>query len=392
MMTSPDQSPARMLKTSMLSPRRQAASLMLVLFLGLAALAIHASPLSAHSLEASLQESAEQALFDARADTWASVVVEGQVATLSGQAPSRTARQQARTAVARASWAGGAVAGGVTRVIDDTRLAFEGEEVRLAADLVSGRLTLTGFAPDAESADRVRERAERLFPGGSDVTLRIAPGSAPAGWDPAVRLMLAELARLDYGGGRVAEGRIALTGLASNAQTLGTVRAAFDAPPQGYSAAALVRTDGGEFDSVVSDAGLCDLLIEAALGAGAVAFTPGGATLSPGTASVLRRAGRVFDSCQSEPLGVAVRAEGDEPRDEALALERAEAIIAAMSVAGVDPARFLAESAPSDADTAFRLRLRAPAPEPGVPDETTLDPADGEAAPSPTEPAEAREG
>lgn len=345
-----------------LSPRRKAALIIAALLLVLGALAIYASPLSAHSLERRLASAAEEALFAVRADDWAQVQIDGQVATLTGQAPSRAARETAVLAVSRASWAGGAVAGGITRVIDETRLAFEGEDVRLRADLSGGRLTVHGFAPDAQAVEQVRSRAERLFPGRADVTLRIAPGSARDGWDGAVRFLLAELARLDYGGGAVADGRIALTGLASSAQTLDTVRAAFNAPPAGFQAAALVRVDGGNFFSSVDDARLCELLIEAAMGEGRVSFTPGRATLASGSQDVLRRAGRVFEACSVEPLIVAVRAEADAQDAEALALERAESIIAAMVDAGVDRGRFLAESAPADAGAAFRVSLQARTP------------------------------
>lgn len=371
-----------------LSPRRKAGLIIAALLLVLGTLAIYASPLSAHSLERRLALAAEDALYAIRADDWVRMEANGQTIILSGQAPSRAAKDAAIQAVSRASWAGGAVAGGVTRVIDEIRLAYEGEEVRLRADLSGGRLAVTGFAPDAEAAEQVRARAERLFPGRAEVDLRIAPGSARDGWDGAVRFMLAELARLDHGGGRVAEGRIALTGLASSAQTLDTVRAAFDAPPSGFLASAFVRVDGGEFEASVDDARLCDLLIEAAIGEGRVSFTPGRATLATGSQSVLRRAGRVFQSCRAEPLVVAVRAESAGEEAEALALERAEAIISAMAEAGVDRDRFLAESAPVDAGSAFRLGVQAAA------EVTTSDEsADGEAAPAQTEtPGDAIEG
>lgn len=386
------------------SPRRKAAAIILAAFLLLGSAAIYAGPLSAHTLERRLAFAAEEAIYAVRADSWARMSMEGQTVILSGQAPTRAARDEALRALSRASWAGGAVAGGITRVVDETRLAHEGEAVRLAADLVSNRLTLTGFAPDAESVERITERAERLFPGRADVTLRIAPGSAQDDWDAAVRLMLVELARLDHGGGRVADGRIALTGLASNAQTLNAVRRAFANAPEGYLASALVRTDGDTFTARIADARLCELLIDSAVGAGSAAFTPGRAVLSPGSSSVLRRAGRVFAACEAGPLAVAVRAEDETPAGEALALERAEAIIAAMAEAGAPRDRFLAESAPSDSDTAFRLRLPVPGTGMGAtPDDTSedtpedtpenTDPDSDAAAPDePEDAAQAREG
>lgn len=365
----------------MISPRRQAAAIAFLLFFGLGALAIYtANPMSAHSLERRLAFAAEEALYAARAEDWVRMRIDGQTVTVFGQAPSRAAREAAVTAVRRASWAGGLVAGGVTRVVDETRLAYQGEEVRLSAHLSNARLQLTGFAPDAAARQRVIERAERLFPGRAEVELRIAPGSGPEGWDRAVRLLLAEMARLDHGSGRIADERIALTGLASNAQTLATVGQAFDAPPRGYLAAALLRVDGGEFEGRVEDARLCEMLVDAAIGAGSVGFAPGRASLTAGAAGVLRRAGRVFAQCDAAPLIVAVRAEAQTEEAEALALERAEAIIAALAGAGVDRAQFLAESTPPDADMAFRLSVAA-AQAPVTPSEPdAVDGAAGEAS------------
>lgn len=370
------------MKPLTLSPRRKAVLIIAALFLVLGSLAIYASPLSAHSLERRLALAAEEALYGVRADEWVRMEIDGQVITLSGQAPSRAARDEAVLVVSRASWAGGAVAGGVTRVVDEIRLAHEGEAVRLSADLTAGRLVLQGFAPDADAAQQVRALAERLFPGRAEVDIRIAPGSAQAGWSGAVRLMLSELARLDYGAGRVADGRVVLIGLAANTQTLNAVRAAFNAPPAGFGAAALVRLDGGEFSGELADPVLCDLMLDAALGQGRVGFTPGRPTLTSSSQGVLRRAGRVFALCQAEPLVVAVRAESADEGAEALALERAEAIIAAMAEAGVARERFTAESAPADAASALALSVREPAPAEGddVAGETAPDTMETEAS------------
>jgi len=344
----------------MLSPRRKTALVALALFFLLGGLAIHASPLSASSLEARLKEAADSALYRIRADEWAQVRMEGQRAVLTGLAPSRQARDAALEAVAGASWAGGVVAGGVTRVIDETRLAGRERIFGIRAYYASGRLTLSGNAPDAAAAARIEALAQRLFPGAS-VTLTLAPGGAPEAWEAAVRLMLAELSLLDNGAGLINADRIALTGLAANAQTAGSVRAAFETPPGEFLAAALVRTDGGRFDVRVEDAALCEMLIRGALGPRPVAFSPGLAELAPNTASALRRAGAAYEACVPEPLVIAVRAEEAGGDAEALALARAEAVADAMAPQAQARARLLALSAPADAAEALRFSVTAPA-------------------------------
>ncbi len=353
-----------------LSPRRQTALIAVILFFALGFLAIGASPLSARSLEQRLQTAAEEALRGVDADRWATVTMNGQVATLSGLAPDRQAQEQALDAVASASWAGGVVAGGVTQVIDQTRQALEENPIQFRAEKAAGRVQISGLAPDAATVDRIEALARRLFAGGADVDMQLAPGSAPEGFEVTVQLVLSELTRLDSGAARIAHERYVLTGLAPDSATAIRARQAIARGVESFQGAALVRTDAGGFGVEIDDPVHCRLLIEAAQGLRPVSFAPGGAGLSSGSIANLRRAGAAFDACDTGALIVAVRAEGTETADEALALARAEAVIEAMAAAGASRELFLAESAPQDADRALRFEL-APVPaEPTDPEQT----------------------
>lgn len=340
----------------MLSPRRKVLLSGAIAFLILAGLAIYASPLSANNLEARLQRAADQALYDVRAEEWARVEMNGQVATLTGLAPSREAQARAIESVRRASWAGGVVAGGITKVIDDIRLDVEEGAFQLRADLVGGRLTLTGFAPDAAGQARLNELAELLFPGRASVDLRLAPGAAPQGWEAAARLMLGELARLDTGAALMAGERLAVTGLSTNPQTVNSVRAAMQDAPGGFVSAALVRAPGGTYRSRIEDARLCEAAISAALGPRPVAFSPGSAELTEASRNTLRRAGDVFARCETEPLNVAVRLNAQEG-GETLAMERARSVISALRAAGTGASRFEAAVLPADAPSAIAFSI-----------------------------------
>lgn len=362
---------------AMLSPRRQTALISLTLFVGLGALAIHASPLSAGALEARLQERADDALRAIRADDWASVELNGQTAILTGLAPNRREQDAALEALAGADWAGGVVAGGVTEVIDQTRLARESAAVQFNADLAGGRVVIRGLAPDAAMIDAIEAEARRLFTAGADVELTLAPGSAPEGFEVAVRLLLSELSRLDVGGGRITRDRMVLTGLAANSAAATQARLSIERGAGGFDGAALVRTDGGRFTTTIEDALHCRLLIEAALGADPIAFAPGGDRLTETSAASLRRAGAVFAACSASPLVIAVRAEGEQAAAEALALARAEAVIEAMAAAGAERERFLAESAPPEAERALRFDLAAPPADAEPESETDPEPTQG---------------
>ncbi|MCP2669905.1 BON domain-containing protein [Maricaulaceae bacterium EIL42A08] len=353
-----------------LSPRRQTALIAVILFFALGFLAIGASPLSARSLEQRLQAAAEEALRGVDADRWATVSLSGQVATLSGLAPDRQAQAQALDAVSSASWAGGVVAGGITRVLDQTRQAREEAPVQFSAEKAAGRVQISGLAPDAATVDRIEALARRLFAGGADVQMQLAPGSAPDGFEVTVQLVLSELTRLDSGAARISRERYVLTGLAPDSATAIRARQAIARGVESFQGAALIRTDAGDFGVEINDPVHCRLLVEAAQGSRPVSFSPGGAGLTSGSTANLRRAGAAFDACNAGSLIVAVRAEGADTSDEVLALARAEAVIEAMSAAGPARELFLAESAPQDADRALRFAL-APAPvEPTEPEQT----------------------
>ncbi|WBQ13376.1 hypothetical protein L2D00_01510 [Hyphomonadaceae bacterium BL14] len=349
----------------MLSPRRKAALIAFAGFIVLGALSIHASPMSASNLQARLQSDAQAALVRVRADSWADVSMNGQVATVTGRAPSREARDRALTAVSRAAWAGGVVAGGVTRVIDETHLASQDDEFGLRADKVRGRLIVRGQAPDADAEARLRDLVAELSPGGAVVELTLAPGSAPEGWERAARLLLQELARMDNGAGMIRRDRLAITGLAPNAPTVNAIRAAFSVPPGDFRTAALVRTDGGGFDVAVRDARLCEMLAASALGADALSFAPGTSRFTSGSRSqaAASRAGRAFAACEDVAMSVAVRAEADADTAEGLALSQAETVIAAMVAGGADAARLSALALPSDAPEQLRFLATSVGPD-----------------------------
>lgn len=341
----------------MLSPRRKAALIAFAGFVALGALAIHASPMSASNLEARLQSDAQAALVRVRADGWADVRMNGQVATVTGRAPSREARDRVLTAVSRAAWAGGVVAGGVTRVIDETHLASQDDEFGLRADKVRGRLIVRGQAPDADAEARLRTLVAELSPSGAVVELTLAPGSAPEGWERAARLLLQELARMDNGAGMIRRDRLAITGLAPDARTVNAIRAVFSVPPGDFRTAALVRTDGGEFDATVRDARLCEMLAASALGADALSFAPGTSRFTSNSRSqaAASRAGRAFAACEDVAMSVAVRAEADSAEAEGLALSQAETVIGAMVAGGADASRLSALALPSEAPEQLRF-------------------------------------
>ncbi|MCH8489648.1 MAG: hypothetical protein LAT81_06915 [Oceanicaulis sp.] len=177
---------------------------------------------------------------------------------------------------------------------------------------------------------------------------------------------------MDNGAGMIRRDRLAITGLAPDARTVNAIRAAFSVPPGDFRTAALVRTDGGDFDVTVRDARLCEMLAASALGGDALSFAPGTPRFTSGSRSesAASRAGRAFAACENVAMSVAVRAEADADASEGLALSQAETVIAAMVAGGADAARLSALALPSDAPEQLRFLATSVGPggEPLAPD------------------------
>lgn len=314
---------------SNLTPRQIVWLTGIIGFLVLSSLAIYASPMSAATLQTRLQDAAEDALYDVRADEWAEVEMNGQVAIVTGLAPDPEARDLALDAVSRAAWAGGVVAGGVTKVIDQTRVGSTAEAFQVRVDLTAGRIAIRGVVPDVAGRDRLEVIAERYFPSRVTMNVQMAPGSAPSRWELASRLMIGELARLDAGTALMETERFVVTGVAPDEQTVQSVRQTLATSVPGFSSVGMVRAPGARHETPVADARLCETVIRASLSPRPISFTPGTATLNDASHNSLRRAGDSFEQCQAGRLVIYVRAQ---PGDggAVLAQERAEAVKAAM--------------------------------------------------------------
>ncbi|MEO1040582.1 MAG: hypothetical protein AAFX09_13685 [Pseudomonadota bacterium] len=359
----------------MVTPRQRILLIAAGAFVALGVLGIHAGPSSAGSLQSRLQVSAETALEEAGHAGWAELRLSGQVAYLSGLAPDEAARDEALAEVKSAAWAGGIVAGGITRVHDDIRLAGMPQGAVLSADVSAGRLVLTGFAPDAESRDQIAFTAERLFAGRADVSLRLAPGAAPVGWEAAVRLLLGEVARVETGSARLRGDRMTLFGQAANAQTARSITAEFSRAPGVFQTAALVRQAGSRYSAIIEDGPLCALMAEAALGEHRTGFDAETGAVAPGSRAALARAAAALGQCRGDyAIGVQAPAQAGED-----AAARSEAVMAALIEAGVAPDRLRVAAADSagEARPVFTVFEGA-----ALSEDTPLSENSGEAAPS----------
>ena len=297
------------------------------------------SPLSVFGLQERLETSAAAALAQ-REHNWAHVDVRGQVAVLSGAAPSAAARDDARRTVLRSTWSGGVVAGGISRVRDETTQAREETGFAFRADLLNGRVLIRGDATDAASRDAIAEFARATFPAGADADLTLIPGGAPsAEWEDAAKRLLGQLARLDRGAIVLDGQQGGIIGQAANPQVAQSVATALSLLPEPYRAAIAVTPAGGVQLAEIPDAAACEAVVGAALGWNALRFDQGSAAPSPLSELALRRVGEVFSACGGETrLNVLIR-RVDSQND--LAQERAQTVQTLLEAGGADADRLL---------------------------------------------------
>ncbi len=258
-------------------------------------------PFSIGAIEARLQAGAEDAL-SLRGHDWAHVRMDGQTAIVTGAAPTDTARADALSTVAASTWSGGRVAGGVTRVIDETVDARLEQGFVFRADVaLNGRVLLRGDATDAAARNALTQYAETQFTHGADTDLTLVPGgSASPAWEEAATRLLGQLARLDRGALVLQSDYGVLVGEASNPQTIQSVAAALRNLPEPYQGAWLLTPAGMPAEVHIPDVAACAAIIRAAQGADTLRFDRQGSSPSPLTAVSLRRVGRVFQACPAD--------------------------------------------------------------------------------------------
>lgn len=271
-------------------------------------------PFSVGAIESRLAAGAREAL-TLRGHDWASVRMDGQRAILTGAAPDDEARADALATVLASTWSGGVVAGGVTRVVDETLEARLQSGFIFRADVaMNGRVLVRGDATDAGARDAIASYAAANFPQGADTDLTLVPGgSASPDWEEAAKRLLGQLARLDRGAAVLRGEQGALVGDAPNPQVAQSVSQALGTMPEPFRAASVVTPSGAPAVVRVEDVAACSAVILAAQGTETLRFERAGSAPSPFTSVALRRVGRMFAACpDGAAMTVSIRRESDD--------------------------------------------------------------------------------
>jgi OOP family OmpA-OmpF porin len=196
---------------------------------------VYQSPHSAANLQKVLQENAVTAL-DAYGMDWAKVEMDGQLAGLSGEAPSMDAAVNAEQVLLesspvggeRAIGAGGVLFGGITRVENMlSEAAPVSPYVWRVTKAENGHFVLSGHVPSVAIREGLLEEVDLVSVDGKVEDQMVLAAGAPAGnWQGIARLSVLQLAELSAGDAHFEDNVLTLSGVAMDDDVRARVTAA----------------------------------------------------------------------------------------------------------------------------------------------------------------------
>ena len=213
---------------------------LIIVLIGVFSIHIDFLPGSAVSAQQRLLDRSSAAINNAGAG-WAAVELDGQKATLLGEAPNETAATSLSLTVSTAAGPGGVVLGGVTAIDSASITVFEGppraDPFIWIAELQGDQLLLSGYAPSQNARDAVFQLAAMRF-GEKEISgdLEVASGSPPEDqWLSAVSVSLQALARMESGGVEANGASFVANGVARDAARAATISKLMDSITNGLT-------------------------------------------------------------------------------------------------------------------------------------------------------------
>jgi len=205
--------------------------------------------------------------------SWAQVKMDGQVAILTGVAPSEADRDDLKLVVRAAAGPGGPWLGGITQVRDAMTVAPAKKPYTWSAKReADGRLSLSGYVPGQRFRQAISVEARKLFPAGVEDTTTIAAGNPTGPWADTAIWSLRQLSQLQAGDADFVDGVITVRGQATTAEAQAGIYA---------SAKTLARSYQGIADITVSSAPVALPEVPEESAAALTPATPSAQGLSP---------------------------------------------------------------------------------------------------------------
>ncbi len=321
---------------------------------------------SVQSVESDLQAKAEAALTRAGAK-WARVKLNGQIATLTGEAPSQVDRDDLRIAVRGAAGPGGPWLGGITQVRDEMTTAADKKPYWWAAKRgADGRVSLAGYVIGQRVRQAVRAEARKLFPTGVDDTTTVAAGHPAGPWEETVVWALRQLSLMQAGEARFEGSVITLRGQARDAEVQKAIYASakalkrYEGIAEVTLAAAVALPEAPEESapsapSVVAPsvqrlaAADCQKLIDQAMADNTILFASGSAKLKAANQKLLDRMAQTGIDCGTLRFRITGHTDGTslELGTDGLDQDRANAVADYLEAKGVARERLYTAAAGS---------------------------------------------
>ena len=322
-----------------------------------------------HAIPVELQAQAEKVIARSGA-TWANVKVDGQIATLSGTAPTEADRDDLREAVRQAAGAGGAWWGGITQVRESIQLeAAKSPYIWRARRGADGRISLSDYVPGQRFRRAIRAAAEDLFPTGVDDQMKIARGHPTGDWQGTAIWALKQLRDLETGEARFQDRVLTINGVARDAETKAKIELAAQKLPATYqgvteitSAKAVPLPDAPAAEEVVDAAEVpvappvqrlaaadCQKMVDEAMASNVVRFASTSAAIKAGGNKVLDRMAKLATDCGTLRFRITGHTDGSslEGAVDNLSRDRAEAAADYLTIKGVARERLVTMGAGS---------------------------------------------
>lgn len=360
------------------------AGLAVVAALALAALFADGLPGSAQSAQEKLRARIDESLAGPDS-SWAQFRIDGQILIVTGNAPSRDARDALLARIDAEDIAGGYAFGAVT-VVDASGLTVAAPVTPVAdpfiwgVDRSAGGVVFSGYVPSQDARDALYILAAMLFPD-DEITgsMEIASG-APASesaWSEAATAGVRALAYLERGEVSAVGPRLSLTGEAADATRARAARMLMESLPDGFAGEASV--DAPDPDPVtepipapepeaeaavpedevspaeiaeIAEAARNDLCLEelsAAVDARLIGFSSARAEIDEASREQLSEIAGVLTRCPTIRIAVTGHTDssGSAARNRQLSAYRADAVRAYLVSLGVDAERVTARGAGS---------------------------------------------
>jgi len=299
--------------------------------------------------------------------TWAKVKMDGQVAILSGVAPSEADRDDLKLAVRASAGPGGPWLGGITQVRDEMTVAAAQKPFTWSAKRDGeGRIALSGYVPGRRFRQAIGVEARKLFPAGVDDTTVVAAGHPTGPWEDTAIWSLRQLSQLQVGEAQFIDGVITVRGQATTAEAQAGIYASAKTLARSYQGIAdiTVSTAPVALPEVPEDttaalvpvtpsmqrlsAEACQKLLDQIMADNVVGFANASAQIRPASHKLLDRMAQTSVDCGTRFLITGhVDGTSRELGLDGLDRSRAEAAAAYLAAKGVDRERLVVEGSGS---------------------------------------------